>query len=137
MIELKELKEKIKLQEKRKIANVSMVDFSLMYEIIDRAIAAENINKWQPIETAPKNKAILLDVGLPWPVYGIFNTMNDEFSYADIQAENFENATDIYFQTDYEKNPVAWMPLPDIAKKLQSNNNDCSFTTKGINDAQE
>jgi len=190
MIDLTKQKAEIKHQESRKISNVALIDFAVMHEIIDRAIAAEaklaeiekqepvaqiiktvdgfNIaieqasakgldllaqgayvyaspvqqspavgNEWHPIETAPKNKAILLDIGFPWPVFGIFNTLNDEFSYADMQAENFENATDIYFQTDYEKNPVAWMLLPEVAKKLQTNNNVCSHTTQGVSNAQE
>ena len=72
------------------------------------------MDAWQTIETAPKDKLILLDIGYPWPVVGMFNSVNDEFAYADLQSEEYEGGTGIYFQTDYEKNPLHWMQMPDL-----------------------
>lgn len=30
------------------------------------------VNNWQPMETAPKDRPVLLDVGAEFPVFGIF-----------------------------------------------------------------
>jgi hypothetical protein len=70
---------------------------------------------FKPIDDeAKKAGQVLLDVGLPWPVIGIYNAASEEWVYADVQAELIDNEYYYYYQTEHEKDPRGWMPLPAI-----------------------
>ena len=67
-----------------------------------------------PMETAPKDKAILLDVGLPWLVSGVWNNADETWVYANVQVGMYEgDLYDTYFENEYEKEPLGWLPIPD------------------------
>jgi len=69
---------------------------------------------WQSIDSAPKNRPVLLDVGLPWAVFGIYNAESNEWVFADLQAEEIsQDVYSNYFQNEYEKTPVSWCELPN------------------------
>lgn len=69
--------------------------------------------KLNPMNTAPKDRPILLDLGLPWIVYGAWNGANGEWSYANMQTGLYGGEwSDTYFETEYEKEPLGWLPLP-------------------------
>jgi hypothetical protein len=72
-------------------------------------------NKWQYMESATKDRPILLNVGLPWAVVGVWNGISNEWIYASFQCEI--DGLDTYFENEWDKNPVAWMELPDIKKE--------------------
>lgn len=63
---------------------------------------------------APKNKILLLDVGLPWLVLGIWNDYNQEWVYGNLQCDDCEGKEDTYFDNEYEKNPKGWALVPDF-----------------------
>lgn len=77
--------------------------------------------KTKPMNTAPKTQPILLDVGYPWLVMGIWNELQKQWVYADLQADLCEEEwRDTYWQNDYE-NPInkdgfpnvfGWLPVP-------------------------
>lgn len=79
-------------------------------------------NQWQPIESAPKDTAILLNVvGYPWGTVGVWNEPSKKWCYVQLQADLYEGEwTDISFQNEYEAtvdskgfpNVAHWMPLP-------------------------
>lgn len=65
---------------------------------------------WQPMDNAPKDYPILLDVGLPWPVVGVWNLIDEQWVYANIQWDY----GDAYFENEVEKEPFFWRPMPDL-----------------------
>ena len=68
---------------------------------------------WLEMETAPKNRTILLDVGLPWAVVGVFNSVSEGWIYAELHVDLHEGEyNDTYFQNETEKEPIRWMELP-------------------------
>lgn len=76
---------------------------------------------WQPIETAPKNNVILLNVGLPWAVAGIWNATNQAWCYANLQESgDIAEFNDTYFENEHEKAPKGWMPMPEIKREVKT-----------------
>lgn len=74
--------------------------------------------KWQPIETAPKDAVIILNVGLPWAVVGIWNAPSQAWCYANLQASgDIAEFSDTYFENEHEKTPIGWMPMPSLPRK--------------------
>lgn len=69
--------------------------------------------KLRPMESAPKDRTILLDVELPWLVVGVWNEVNEEWVYANLQACD----NDTYFENEYEKKPLGWVSMPEIVKE--------------------
>lgn len=77
---------------------------------------------WQTIETAPKDRPIIIiAVGYPWPTIGIWNDASEKWAYAMLQCDLFNGKwCDTYWQTEYEpsndskglQNITHWMPLP-------------------------
>lgn len=67
-----------------------------------------------PMQDAPKKSVILLDVGYPWLVAGIWNAPSESWVYADLQIDLYEGEwNDTYFENEHEKKPNGWMPLPE------------------------
>lgn len=84
--------------------------------------------KWNSMDTAPKDRSVLLDIGRPMAVVGKYNGYDKEWVYASIQTaddspqEDGEVLTDNWFETELEKEPRAWMDLPGIStNKFQMN----------------
>lgn len=71
--------------------------------------------KLQPIETAPRDRCILLHAGYPWLVVGHYNEYHQEWVYASLQAQKMDTGdSDHYFENEHDKKPLGWMPLPEI-----------------------
>lgn len=76
------------------------------------------LNPWQPIATAPKDKPILLDVGFPWPLVGIWNEPSGKWVCADLQMGLYEGQyNDTYFENDYFSTPTRWHAIPEVARR--------------------
>lgn len=78
---------------------------------------------WQPIETAPKDRPILLHAAYPWAVYGIWNEVSKKWVIANLQCDQFEGAwIDTYFENEHESTDDSrgiptvthWMPVPEL-----------------------
>ena len=72
---------------------------------------------WQPIETAPKDSMILLDIGYPYAVVGAWNEREYEWVYSSMQVNCCNSQyNDPYFENEYEKETEVkgWMPLPEV-----------------------
>lgn len=71
---------------------------------------------WNTPETAPKDKPILLDVGLPWPVVGAWSNLHEEWVYANYQIDMFDSEwIDVYFENEPASEIRGWLPLPEVA----------------------
>ena len=71
--------------------------------------------KWKSIDTVPTDRSILLDVGLPFSVVGIFNAVNNCFVYAHLSAGLLDGEyKDMHYINEYEHRPKAWLDLPEI-----------------------
>lgn len=66
---------------------------------------------FQPIDDDAKKGQVLLDVGLPWPVVGIYNEADNNWAYADLCKDDQGY---YYYETEHEKNPRGYMPMPVI-----------------------
>lgn len=69
----------------------------------------------QPISTAPKSDMIMLDAGFGFLTAGHWNETEQCWVYAAINCNDGEGH-DMYFENEYEKNPVGWLPIPRIDK---------------------
>ena len=75
------------------------------------------MKEWLDISTCPKEGQILLDVGLPWAVVGSYNAVSDDYVYCDFRIGMYKGEyKDTYFENDFKKKPLAWMPLPKTVK---------------------
>jgi len=73
------------------------------------------MSEWQEMGNAPLDRQILLDVGLPWPVVGAYNPINEAWALANFNLGLFEGVyNDAYFETEYEIAPKFWRELPKI-----------------------
>jgi len=77
--------------------------------------------KLKPMSTAPKNKCILLDIGLPWLVVGIWQEYYKNWQYASLCVSPCNDGdqvfNDIYFENEWDANPEGWLPMPQIERK--------------------
>jgi len=74
------------------------------------------MSEWQDMKSAPEDRLILLDVGFPWAVVGIWNTHEQQWCYPNIQCNCINGGwTDPYFENEYENvgDVKGWMPLPE------------------------
>jgi len=75
------------------------------------------MSRWLPMDEAPHDRAILLDVGLPWSVVGMFNSINGEFVFACARRGLCEGVyNDTYFENEYEQSPKGWQEMPEIKR---------------------
>jgi len=76
-------------------------------------------NQWQPMDTAPRDRLVLLDLGLIYPVVGVWNKREQKWISPDLPFPLSEKNDDPYFENIYtEEKPSeikAWMPLPEVA----------------------
>jgi len=94
----------------------TMIDFAR--KVHEALLEADNTtHHWQPIATAPKDKPILLDIGMGWPVVGIYNQPSEKWVCAELQMGLYEGEyNDTYFENDHFSTPERWQPLPEITK---------------------
>lgn len=73
------------------------------------------MTNWQPIDTAPKDgNALLLNIGWPWPIMGMWNDCQKEWVCAYPQCNVVGGQwNDTYFENEYDT-PTHWMPLPEL-----------------------
>lgn len=83
----------------------------LTYEEVKELFPPTPLN---PMETAPKDKPILLDVGLPYLVVGVWHQVHKEWVYEAFHMDSYNGElVDAYFESEYEKEPLGWLPIPD------------------------
>ena len=73
---------------------------------------------WQSIETAPRDgTVIILNIGLPWAVCGVWCKPSDAWCCAELQSDAYNGKwDDNYFQNEYERTPTGWQPMPAIGE---------------------
>ncbi|NBV95822.1 MAG: hypothetical protein EBR90_03410 [Actinobacteria bacterium] len=70
-----------------------------------------------PMQSAPKDRPILLDVGCPWLVYGHWCECSGKWVYANLcQETHSEGAIEVWFENEHEKNPKGWLLIPGKIK---------------------
>ena len=80
------------------------------------------MSKWHDISTAPKDQEILLNVGLPWPVIGIWSEHYQHWVHTAINCDMVKDRIDgvpwqdIWYEseTDDTDDIIGWMPLPEV-----------------------
>lgn len=81
---------------------------------------------WNPIEEAPKDTAVLLDIGLPWAVVGVWNEPSQAWCYTELKLDLYDGKwIDTYFENDYQptfdkdKKVIKWfMYIPSVNNNL-------------------
>jgi hypothetical protein len=96
--------------------------FSKALGIYNALIEAGVIPQWRPIESAPKDREVLLHVvGYTWSIIGIWNEPSKKWCYAELSVDLYDGKwCDTSFQSEYESevdskglpNVTHWMPLP-------------------------
>lgn len=74
---------------------------------------------WNPPETAPKDRAILIDAGWPWAVLAVWSDTESRWVTAQIESSLFEGKHDPYWITDHEHSLIGWMDLPEVPRRGQ------------------
>jgi hypothetical protein len=86
---------------------------------------------WQSPETAPKNQQLILNVGLPWAVAGCWNDATESWVFAEYQVGMYDGTySDSYYQNEYEKTILGWIPLPEIVLEVK-NRRVCDIKIEG------
>ncbi len=103
------------------IANLSQQEIQELIRDADESIRkAKLLRKWLNMKDAPKDKPILLDVGYPWPVVGIWNDADKKWVYANLQCGQVDGKwNDTYWDNEQEseldgkgnRNIDGWMHL--------------------------
>ena len=70
--------------------------------------------KLQSMDTAPKDKVILIDVGYSFLTPAMWNGFHQEWVYCMLQCDG--HMLDAWFENEYTAEPVGWVPMPDISK---------------------
>jgi len=71
--------------------------------------------EWRAMDTAPRDRQILLDVGLPWPVVGAYNPIHEGWGWANFNVGIFQGEyIDAYFENEHEKAPKFWREFPKL-----------------------
>lgn len=71
---------------------------------------------WQPPETAPKGRMILVDVGMPWAAVATWSEYAEKWVLAELEWNVCEGKADPGFVTEYELTLVGWMELPEVKR---------------------
>jgi len=74
------------------------------------------MSEWQAPETAPKDRLILGDVGLPWPTVVLWSEYMGKWAVAEVQWSVCEGQADPGFVTESEQELTGWMELPEVAR---------------------
>ncbi|MGQ7957662.1 hypothetical protein ACUTAF_08095 [Pseudomonas sp. SP16.1] len=72
---------------------------------------------WQAPEVAPKDRLILADIGLPWPVVALWSEYAEKWALADLEWSQCEGRADPGFVTEYEVTLRGWMELPEVMRE--------------------
>jgi len=75
-------------------------------------------NKWQPMETAPVDDLLILDVGRPYAVIGAWNEYEQQWVYSELEINRVDGSfNDPYFINIFidDENVNGWMPLPEVS----------------------
>jgi hypothetical protein len=76
---------------------------------------------WASVETAPKDRVILADIGWPWPVPARWNSYTATWAVALMQCSEVDcpDSLDVWFETESEPSSAlrAWMPMPSLPNK--------------------
>ncbi len=71
---------------------------------MDEYIRADLVPRWQPIETAPKDRRMIVVIGV-WPRYT-----------TDPWCVWWDSHDNVWMRWDHVRSPTHWMPLPDEPK---------------------
>ena len=70
--------------------------------------------KLQPMDKAPKDKVILIDVGYSFLTPAMWNHLNQTWVYCMLQCD--DDGQDTWFNNEHEAEPSGWVTMPDISK---------------------
>lgn len=71
---------------------------------------------WQSPETAPKDRMILADVGMPWAAVATWSDYAEQWVLAELEWNLCDGKADPSFVTEYELTLVGWMELPEVVR---------------------
>ena len=71
---------------------------------------------WQSPETAPKDRMILADVGMPLAAVATWSDYAQKWVLAELEWNVCDGLADPGFVTEYELTLVGWMELPEVVR---------------------
>lgn len=74
------------------------------------------IADWQSPETAPKDRMIMVDVGMPWAAVATWSEYAEKWVLAELEWSVCDGLADPGFVTEYERTIKGWMELPEVAR---------------------
>lgn len=71
--------------------------------------------RWLPAETAPRDRMIIANVGMPWAVVATWSEYCERWVLAELEWNVCDGLADPGFVTEYEVELAGWMELPGVA----------------------
>lgn len=82
---------------------------------VGEAVREAGMSVWQPAETAPRDRMILVDTGMPWASVATWSEYAEKWVLADLEWNVCDGKADPGFVTEYERTIKGWMELPEVA----------------------
>ena len=94
---------------------ISVNSASKLSEAIASKQGQAPMSAWQPAETAPRDRMILVDTGMPWASVATWSEYAEKWVLAELEWNVCDGLADPGFVTEYERTIKGWMELPEVA----------------------
>lgn len=75
---------------------------------------------WMPPDTAPKDRLIIADIGMPWACLAVWNVPSQKWCVTELECGLYQgewNDVSISHTFESAEDLLGWLPLPELPGK--------------------